>query len=164
MKSHPDLDPLVWFVRDLKHNRACKEVQGHRCYFRHMLFTWRKQILDNSQDNFQTYFLWHSWHNHELIWHTVDIVDSKLVKSDVQSSIENVHEVNQLNKNTKEAIPNETTHLCCRAICCKQVEPNDVSEEDCNTFKVISRLLKLTRRWTKYGMVCCKSPFYSLCL
>ena len=89
----------------------------------------------------------------------MDIVDSKLAKSDVQGSIENVHEVNQLNMNTKEVIAKETTHLCCRAICCKQVEPNDVSKEDCNTFKVISSLLKLMRSLTKYAMVAANHLF-----
>ena len=43
-----------------------------------------------------TYFVWHSRHHHELISHCVDIINVKLRDPSVQTGVEQIHKVDQL--------------------------------------------------------------------
>jgi len=43
-----------------------------------------------------TYFVWHSRHHHELISHCVDVINVKLRDPSVQTGVEQIHKVDQL--------------------------------------------------------------------
>ena len=97
MKTHADVQPGVWSVRNLEDHRSSQKVQSHRSYLRYVPITCLNILGRYSNFNpFHTNSSWHTRHDHELIRHGVDIVHIELADAVVQRGIEEVHEVYQL--------------------------------------------------------------------
>ena len=81
MESHPYVQLGVWAVRNLEDNRSSQKIKRHGSNFRDMPVALEKIERLRCKKVFSevmlTVSLWHSRHNHELILHSVHVVNLK---------------------------------------------------------------------------------------
>ena len=44
METHSNVQFSVWFVRNLKHDRACEQIQSHAGYLRNVIITYSNKV------------------------------------------------------------------------------------------------------------------------
>ena len=81
MESHPYVQLGIWAVRNLEDDRSSQKIKCHGGDLRDVPVTLKKigrvRFKEDGRKGMLTVSLWHSRHDHELILHSVHIVNLK---------------------------------------------------------------------------------------